>query len=120
VRSRLKCLFVSGLRGDFSSDATSTGSSSLHVTLQSATLQCMSIVGTKGGSGVWQRIISEFPRHSVYIEPFWGRGAICRAKRPADVTIGIDLDPNAISDGKDLALMFHTDGHSILVLSPAS
>lgn len=56
------------------------------------------LVGTKGGSGVWQRIISEMPEHDVYIEPFWGRGTIARLKRPAAVTIGIDRDKEAFAN----------------------
>lgn len=68
------------------------------------------LTGTKGGSGVWQRIISEMPEHDVYVEPFWGRGTIAKAKRPAAHTIGLDLDPAAISDGRAVgALMFRTD-----------
>ncbi|MHB8953542.1 MAG: hypothetical protein ACYC4U_11280 [Pirellulaceae bacterium] len=68
------------------------------------------LTGTKGGSGVWQRIISEMPEHDVFIEPFWGRGTITKAKRPAAITIGIDLDPDAISDGDGHAMMFLADG----------
>ena len=61
------------------------------------------LVGTKGGSGVWQRIISEMPAHRVYIEPFWGRGTIARKKRPADITVALDLDPAAIADAQQVA-----------------
>lgn len=68
------------------------------------------LTGTKGGSGVWQRIISEMPEHDVYIEPFWGRGTIAKKKRPAGYTIGIDLDPVAVSSGNGHALMFLADG----------
>jgi len=50
------------------------------------------------------------PAHDVYIEPFWGRGTIAQRKRPARFTIGIDLDPDAIASGRDVALMFRTDG----------
>jgi len=67
------------------------------------------IAGTKGGSGVWQRIISAMPEHDVYIEAFWGRGTIARLKRPATHTIGLDLDPDAISSGRGLGLMFRAD-----------
>lgn len=70
----------------------------------------MGLTGTKGGSGVWQRIISEMPPHRVYIEPFWGRGTIARAKKPAEYTIGCDLDDDAIQDGRGYALMFQTCG----------
>lgn len=52
-------------------------------------------VGSKGNSGLWQRIISEMPPHSVYVEPFLGTGTIMRKKKPADVSIGIDIDAAA-------------------------
>ena len=69
------------------------------------------LVGTKGGSGVWQRIISEMPAHEVYIEPFWGRGTIAKKKRPAWYTIGCDLDPAAEKSAAGSAdLFFRTDG----------
>jgi len=68
------------------------------------------LTGTKAGSGVWQRIISEMPAHEVYIEPFWGRGTIAKRKRPARYTIGVDLDPAAIASGQGVALMFQADG----------
>lgn len=67
------------------------------------------LAGTKGGSGVWQRIISEMPPHDVYVEAFWGRGTIARKKKPASITIGIDLDPDAISHGSGSAMMFQAD-----------
>lgn len=68
------------------------------------------LVGTKGGSGVWQRIISEMPEHDVYIEPFWGRGTLAKKKKPAKMTIGCDLDDAAISDGRSQnVMMFKCD-----------
>lgn len=67
------------------------------------------LTGTKGGSGVWQRIISEMPEHDVYIEPFWGRGTIAKLKRPAAITIGIDKDLDAIRSGDGHATMFRCD-----------
>jgi len=68
------------------------------------------LTGTKGGSGVWQRIISEMPLHRVYIEAFWGRGTLATIKRPAECTIGLDLDPVAVASGNDFgALMFLAD-----------
>ena len=52
-------------------------------------------VGSKGGAGVWQRIISEMPPHSVYVEPFVGKGIVALNKKPAPSTIVIDADPAA-------------------------
>lgn len=49
-----------------------------------------SYTGGKGGSGVAQTIINEQPPHGLYIEPFAGHAAVCRAKRPAARTILID------------------------------
>lgn len=68
------------------------------------------LIGTKAGAGVWQRIISEIPPHDVFIEAFWGRGTISRRMRRPAVTIGIDLDPDALSSGEGLATMFHGCG----------
>lgn len=77
-----------------------------------ATLEGMSgLVGTKGASGIWQRIISEMPEHDVYIEPFWGRGTIAKRMRRPTIVIGIDLDPASIQSGRAAgALMFLGDG----------
>jgi DNA adenine methylase len=52
--------------------------------------------GGKNGSGVYQRIINLMPPHRVYIEPFLGGGAIYLRKRPAQMNIGLDLDPAVI------------------------
>lgn len=52
--------------------------------------------GSKGGAGVWQRIISQMPPHTTYIEAFLGSGVIMRRKRPAAVSIGIDRNPEVI------------------------
>src|SRR5438552_1037638 len=49
--------------------------------------------GSKGGAGVWQRIISEMPPHSVFIEAFAGTAQVLLKKRPATSTIAIDRDP---------------------------
>jgi hypothetical protein len=55
----------------------------------------MTYPGGKGGSGVVQQIINQIPPHLTYIEPFLGSGTVMRAKRPALVSIGVDLDPGA-------------------------
>jgi DNA adenine methylase len=49
-------------------------------------------VGSKGGAGVWQRIISEMPPHSLYVEAFAGTGQVLLKKRPAQASIAIDSD----------------------------
>lgn len=49
--------------------------------------------GGKNGSGVYQALINLMPPHRVYVEPFLGRGAMMRLKKPAFSSIGIDSDP---------------------------
>jgi DNA adenine methylase len=49
--------------------------------------------GGKGGAGVWQAIINQFPPHDVYIESFLGSGRVLRMKKPALASIAIDSDP---------------------------
>jgi DNA adenine methylase len=48
-------------------------------------------VGSKGGAGVFQRIIGQMPPHSLYIEPFFGSGQIYWKKKPAPASIVMDL-----------------------------
>lgn len=55
-----------------------------------------SYTGSKNGSGVYQKIISEMPPHSVYVELFLGSGAIVRRKRPAVHSFGVELDESLI------------------------
>jgi site-specific DNA-adenine methylase len=57
-----------------------------------------SYYGGKNGSGVYQAIINQIPPHKVYIEPFLGKGAIMRYKKPAPVyNIGCELDEDLIN-----------------------
>lgn len=56
----------------------------------------MNYPGGKNGAGVSQFIISRMPPHRFYIEGFLGSGAILRRKRPAEINIGIDRDPQLI------------------------
>jgi hypothetical protein len=58
----------------------------------------MTYPGGKNGSGVYQKIINQMPPHRTYIEAFLGGGAILRAKRPAMVNIGIDLDKKVVHE----------------------
>ncbi len=55
----------------------------------------MGYPGGKAGAGVVHRIINLIPPHDVYIEPFLGDAAVMRAKRPARLNIGLDLDPQS-------------------------
>jgi DNA adenine methylase len=58
----------------------------------------MSYPGGKGASGVVQAIINQQPPHDTYIEAFLGGGSVMKAKRPAAVNVGIDLDPRPIAN----------------------
>ena len=61
----------------------------------------MTYPGGKGGAGVLQTIINQQPPHEIYIEPFFGSGAVGRAKRPARVNIGMDLDASTLDSFAD-------------------
>lgn len=52
----------------------------------------MTYPGGKAGDGVYQAIINQLPPHDRYIEGFVGAGVILRLKRPAVVSIAIDVD----------------------------
>ena len=53
----------------------------------------MTYPGGKNAPGVAQLLTNSLPPHRLYIEPFLGSGALMRAKTPATISIGIDLDP---------------------------
>jgi hypothetical protein len=55
-------------------------------------------VGSKGGAGIAQWLISLMPAHRVYCEPFLGRGVVMSTKAPAAINIGIDYDAGVIAD----------------------
>jgi len=57
----------------------------------------MPYIGGKSQAGVYQRIINLIPPHDVYIEPFLGGAAIMRLKKPARVSIGVDLAPSKLA-----------------------
>ena len=64
-----------------------------------------SYYGGKNGSGVYQAIINQIPPHKVYIEPFLGKGAIMRYKKPAPVyNIGCELDEDLINSFRNPAI----------------
>ncbi|MBF0196908.1 MAG: DNA methylase, partial [Planctomycetes bacterium] len=56
-----------------------------------------SYLGSKATSGLCQAIISMMPPHATFIETHLGGGAIMKRKAPSMRSIGIDLDPEAIS-----------------------
>lgn len=59
--------------------------------------------GGKNADGTWQRIVNQLPPHRLYCEPFLGSGAILRRKRPAPLSIALDLDPGAIAEFREAA-----------------
>lgn len=54
--------------------------------------------GGKGGSGVYQKIISLMPKHRIYYELFLGNGSILRLKKPAEINIGIEIDEKVLKE----------------------
>lgn len=60
----------------------------------------MTYFGGKESSGTYQRIINLIPPHDTYIEPFLGGGAIWRLKKPASLSVVIDLSGSAIKRAK--------------------
>lgn len=58
----------------------------------------MNFVGSKGGPGVAQWLISAMPAHRVYVEAFLGKGIVLKEKKPAAISIGIDYDAGVIDD----------------------
>lgn len=53
--------------------------------------------GSKAASGLCQNIIAMMPPHETYIETHLGGGAIMKRKAPAVKNIGIDIDPEPLS-----------------------
>ena len=62
----------------------------------------MKYPGGKAGSGVYQRIVSQMPPHSEYVEPFLGGGAVMRMKRSALWNYGVDIDPLVVGNAQCL------------------
>lgn len=58
----------------------------------------MKYPGGKGASGVYQQLINQIPPHRVYIESHLGGGALMRYKRPAEINIGLDIDPTVVEE----------------------
>jgi site-specific DNA-adenine methylase len=58
-----------------------------------------------GGKGkLYRNLINLIPKHKVYIECFLGGGAVLRHKKPAEASIGIDLDERALARCNDLSV----------------
>ena len=51
-----------------------------------------SYFGGKGASGVVHAIINQIPKHRIFVSGFLGRCAIMRWKRPAERSIGFEID----------------------------
>lgn len=76
-----------------------------------------------GGKGkCFQRLINLMPPHRVYIEPYLGGGAVLRHKRPAEASIGLDIDPAVIErwqhDRSKLCTVVQTDAVAYLASYP--
>ncbi len=54
-------------------------------------------VGSKGGAGIAQWLISLMPPHTHYVEAFLGRGVVMRRKLEASVNIGIEIDADTLA-----------------------
>jgi hypothetical protein len=84
--------------------------------------------GSKGASGLAQRIIRQMPPHEIYIEPFAGFAAVFRKKRLAASSILMDVDVKvcahlrsylAVVGGADRTHVVHGDAMDLLPLLPA-
>lgn len=53
--------------------------------------------GGKNASGAVHVIINHIPKHTVFISGFLGNCAVFRYKKPAQMSIGIDADPDIIA-----------------------
>ncbi len=65
-----------------------------------------------GGKGTFfQRLINLMPPHRMYIETHVGGGAVIRKKRPAEINVAIDIDPEAgerfCKQNGDLPIIFY-------------
>jgi DNA (cytosine-5)-methyltransferase 1 len=76
----------------------------------------MGYIGSKAGAGVFHAIIAEMPPHSVYVEPFFGSGAIFHKKRPAASSIVIDRDPDCVAKVSALAGVRAVCGNALEIL----
>jgi DNA adenine methylase len=54
-------------------------------------------IGSKGANGAFHTVIGQMPCHSVYVEPFFGRGKIFWEKRRAAVSYLFDVAPDLLA-----------------------
>ncbi len=70
--------------------------------------------GGKNGNGIWQWLIGLMPTHSMYAEPFAGKGGLLRRKPPALKSVLVDKDAAVIDWWQRLAwpgtTVIHGDG----------
>lgn len=52
--------------------------------------------GGKSVHGVYHRLINQIPPHRTYLETHLGGGAFMRLKRPAEINVGVDIDPAVV------------------------
>jgi len=69
----------------------------MHAVMNTTAAYAWHYPGGKGQNGVYQRLINQMPPHRVYIETHLGGGAVMRHKRPAEINIGVDIDPEVLS-----------------------
>lgn len=89
-------------------------------------------LGSKGGAGVYQTIISAMPAHNTYYEPFIGGGNLAARKPAAQINIGSDLSAMALelcrpllphfdlrqADAFDLLPIIGDDGDTLIYADP--
>jgi DNA adenine methylase len=61
----------------------------------------MTYNGGKNGSGTYQKIINLIPPHDIYLELFFGSGAIYFNKMPAKTSFLMDMDPHLVASMKN-------------------
>jgi site-specific DNA-adenine methylase len=75
----------------------------------------MTYYGGKNGSGSYQKIISEIPIHSIYIEPFLGSGAVFRNKLSAEKSFLLDLDFSILHRFEDWTGFSRSDQNALFI-----
>lgn len=58
----------------------------------------MTYPGGKNGAGVFQQIINQIPPIDVFIECFYGSGAVTRHMKRAAVSVAVDLDQECLDE----------------------